>query len=138
MHVVSCSANKTPPVSRVFVTLCVDTRMQMVVFCAFKSAAAGRRPKNKPHCLTPQIACWHVLACVIAFSYRTFLQLVTLRKFSLVPLQGQKIENCNSFHGITRWTQMDVAWRATHVCSCCFRMHLDQIRPKQLAKFEHI
>ena len=29
---------------------------------------------------------------------------------------------------------MDVAWRATHVCSFCFRMHLDQIRPKQLVK----
>ena len=93
---------------------------------------------GQPRCLTPQIACWHVLACVIAFSYRTFLQLVTLRKFSLVPLQGQKIENCNSFHGITRWTQMDVAWRATHVCSECILTKFDQSSWQNLSIFELI
>ena len=71
--------------------------------------------RGQLRCLTPQIACWHVLACVIAFSYRTFLQLVIYVNFSIVPLQEQKIENCNSFHGMRKWTQMDDAWRATDV-----------------------
>ena len=43
---------------------------------------------GQPRCLTPQIACWHVLACVVAFSYRTFLQLVTLRKFQPRSIAG--------------------------------------------------
>lgn len=73
-------------------------------------------------CLTPQIACWRVLACVTAFSHKTFLQLAN---FSLVPLQEQKIENCVLQDGIQKWSQMNDAWRATDV-SFLFRMRLHQ------------
>ena len=40
-------------------TLCVVTRMHMVFFCTFNSAAASRRPKNKPRTGKGLVACLH-------------------------------------------------------------------------------
>ena len=70
---------------------------------------------GQPRCLTPQIACWHVLACVVAFSYRTFLQLVTLRKFqprSIAGAEAWKLQFFSRDHSV----DSDGCCLASHTC----------------------